>query len=73
VCLVLPVLTIAAGALGVPLSFLFLASGSMADINAGTSGCVAGSVLLGSALIALAILAAGGHTSSPVRPEMTEG
>ena len=68
VCLILAVLTIAAGALGMPVSFLFLASRSMADITAGTSGFVARAVLLGSGLIALTILAAAGPHHSPGPP-----
>jgi hypothetical protein len=57
VAIVFAGLAIAAGGLGMPMSFLFLASGSMPDITAGTSGFVAGAILVGSGLISFAILA----------------
>jgi hypothetical protein len=57
VSLVLSGVAIVAGGLGMPMSFLYLASASMADITAGTSGFVAGAVLIGAGLISLAILA----------------
>jgi hypothetical protein len=57
ICLVLAALVLAAGALGMVLSFLYLASSSMADITAGTSGFVAGAVLIGSGLLSLTMLA----------------
>jgi hypothetical protein len=58
VSFVLSGLAIIAGGLGMPMSFLYLASSSMADITAGTSGFIAGAVLIGSGLISLAILSA---------------
>ena len=63
-CLAMSLLALGAGALGMVLSFLYLASSSMADIAAGTSGFVAGAVLIGSGLLSLTILAA-----RPARPE----
>lgn len=57
ICLVLAALSVAAGGLGLVLSFLYLTSRSMADITAGASGFVAGSVLVGSGLLALTALA----------------
>jgi hypothetical protein len=56
-CLVLAALAIVFGALGMFASFLYLASSSMADITAGTSGFVAGSILIGSGLISLTMIA----------------
>ncbi len=56
-CLILSGLAILAGGLGMAMSFLYLASASMADITAGTSGFVAGSVLIGSGLVSLTMLA----------------
>jgi hypothetical protein len=56
VSLVLSVLAIAVGGLGMAMSFLYLASRSMADITAGTSGFIAGAVLIASGVISLAIL-----------------
>jgi hypothetical protein len=50
--------SILAGALGVAMSFLYLASASLADITAGTSGFVAGAVLIGSGVISLSVIAA---------------
>ena len=60
-CLVLSVLTIVTGGLGMVLSVAYLASASMADVTAGMSGFVAGSVLVGSGLLSLTLLAASGH------------
>jgi hypothetical protein len=56
-CLGLAVITIIAGVLGMLASFLFLASNSMADITAGTSGFVAGSILIAAGLLSLTMLA----------------
>jgi hypothetical protein len=56
VCLVLSSVAIVAGIVGMPASFLYLASRDIRDITAGTSGFVAGAVLVGSGLISLAIL-----------------
>ena len=55
-CIVLSLLSIAAGAGGMVGSFLYLASSSMEDIIAGTSGFVAGSVFIAAGLISLALL-----------------
>jgi hypothetical protein len=57
VCLILSSGALLLGAAGMVLSFLYLASSSMADITAGTSGFIAGSVLIGSGLISLTLLA----------------
>jgi hypothetical protein len=56
-CKVLAGLSMAAGVLGMLLSYLYLSSASMADITAGASGFVAGAILIGSGLIALSLLA----------------
>lgn len=56
-CLVLAVLAIIGGALGMFASFLFMASNSMADITAGTSGFVAGAILIAAGLLSLTMLA----------------
>jgi len=45
------------GAIGMAVSFLYLASASFEDIIAGTSGFVAGSVLVGSGVLSLSMLA----------------
>lgn len=55
-CIVLSLLSIAAGAGGMVSSFHYLASSSMEDIIAGTSGFVAGSVFGAAGLISLALL-----------------
>jgi hypothetical protein len=57
ICLVLASLAIVAGGLGMFASFLYLASRSMADITAGTSGFVAGAILIGAGLLSLTMLA----------------
>lgn len=57
VCLVTGGLSILAGGMGMVMSFIYMASSSMADITAGTSGFVAGSVFIGSGLISLTMLA----------------
>ena len=57
ICKVLAGLSILAGVLGMPMSFLYLASSSMADITAGASGFLAGAVLIGSGVISLSLLA----------------
>jgi hypothetical protein len=56
-CKILAGLSILAGLLGMPMSFLYLASRSMEDITAGTSGFVAGAILIGSGVISLSLLA----------------
>ena len=53
-------LSMLAGSAGMALSFLYLASASMADITAGTSGFVAGAVFIGSGLIACSTVAGTG-------------
>jgi TRAP-type C4-dicarboxylate transport system permease small subunit len=62
-CMVLSILAMLAGGAGMVMSFLYLASASMADITAGTSGFVAGSILIGSGLISLTFLTI--RTASP--------
>jgi hypothetical protein len=54
--LVLVALAIVAGGLGMVASFLHLASGQMAEITAGTSGFVAGAILIGAGLLAMTML-----------------
>ena len=56
ICTVLSGLSIMAGGIGMVMSFGYLASASMADITAGTSGFIAGAVLIGSGLLSLALL-----------------
>jgi hypothetical protein len=59
-CQVCPLLSggsIVVGGAGMVMSFFFMASASMPDITAGTSGFIAGAVLVGSGLIALALCA----------------
>jgi hypothetical protein len=56
-CLILSVGALLMGGAGLVLSFAYLASASMADITAGTSGFIAGAVLIGSGLISLSMLA----------------
>jgi hypothetical protein len=70
-CKLLAGLSILAGLLGMPMSFLYLASASMADITAGTSGFVAGAILIGSGIISLSLLASSeaGRLESPRFPE----
>ena len=55
-CFVLSFLSLVAGAAGMVLSFIFLASSSMADITAASSGFVAGSVFIGAGVISLTLL-----------------
>jgi hypothetical protein len=57
VCLALSALSILAGGAGMGVSFLFMASSSAANIMAGTSGFIAGSVFIGSGLVSLTMLA----------------
>ena len=56
-CLILSGGAVLIGGAGMVLSFIFLASSRMADITAGTSGFIAGSVLIGSGLVSLSMLA----------------
>jgi len=67
ICFVLGILAILAGGLGMAASFLYLASSRMADITAGTSGFVAGSILIASGLLSLTMLA-----TRPARAESKE-
>lgn len=55
------VVFVGAGLLGMALSFLYLASASMADITAGAAGFVAAAVLLGAGLLSLTLLATRGE------------
>jgi len=55
-CIGLGAFCVAAGALGMVLSFIYLASASVADIHAGTSGFLAGAVLISGGVIALTLL-----------------
>ena len=57
-CRFLAGLAVLLGAMGMATSFLFLASSSFEAITVGTSGFVAGSVLVGSGLVSLSMLAA---------------
>jgi len=63
-CLIGGVASILAGVGGMVLSFLYLASACMADITAGTSGFVAGAVLIGAGLIVCALVATAGRERS---------
>ena len=65
ICYALSMLLIAGGVGGMVLSFIFLASGSAEDILAGNSGFLAGSVMIGSGVIALAILVARSDQKPP--------
>ena len=56
VCIWMSALAIGAGATGMVLSLGFLASVSFEEITAGMSGFVAGAILIGSGLVALALL-----------------
>ncbi len=56
-CLVGSVASICAGGAGMVLSFIYLGSRSMADITAGTSGFVAGSVMIGAGLLSASLVA----------------
>ena len=67
ICLVLAVLAIIAGGLGMAASFLYLASSRTADVTAGTSGFVAGAVLIAAGLLSLTMLA-----TRPARSESKE-
>jgi ABC-type uncharacterized transport system permease subunit len=60
-CVALAVCSMAAGVGGLVLSFLYLASSSMENITAGSSGFIAGSVLIGAGLVSLAIVSRGSH------------
>ncbi len=64
ICLVLAILSTVAGGLGMAASFLFLASSRTDEITAGTSGFVAGAILVAAGQLSLTMLA--------VRPARTE-
>jgi len=66
VCTWMSALAIGAGATGMVISFGFLASVSFEAITAGMSGFVAGAILIGSGLVALALLS---RHATPSRPE----
>ncbi len=70
VCRFLSGLAVLLGAAGMAVSFSYLASASFEDITAGTSGFVAGSVLVGSGLVSLSMLA--GSNTDQSRAEPTE-
>jgi len=46
-----------AGSVGMVMSFFYLASSSMGDIIAGAAGFVAGSILVGSGVVSLTLVA----------------
>jgi hypothetical protein len=54
---VLAPLAVLVGVIGMPASFLYLASSHNQDVLAGVAGFIAGSVLVGSGLVSMAILA----------------
>ncbi len=55
-CVVVSIIALGAGACGMVLSFLYMASARLEDVTAGAAGFVAGSVLVGAGLISLTIL-----------------
>jgi hypothetical protein len=67
ICLVLAVLVIVAGGLAMAASSLYLASSSMGEITVGTSGFVAGAVLIAAGLLSITMLA-----TRPARSESKE-
>ena len=67
-CRFLAGLAVMLGAMGMVTSFLYLASASFEDITAGTSGFVAGSVLVGSGLVSLSMLAGSNTDQSKAEP-----
>jgi len=56
ICYALSALLILGGVAGMVLSFIFLASGGMADVHAGNSGFLAGAVMIGSGVISFSIV-----------------
>ncbi len=70
ICLVVGILAILAGGLGMAASFPVLASRSMADIMAGSSGFVAGAILIGSGLLSLTMLVLLGDRLTDDRREL---
>ncbi len=67
-CRFLAGLAVMLGSMGMVTSFLYLASASFEDITAGTSGFVAGSVLVGSGLVSLSMLAGSNTDQSKAEP-----
>jgi hypothetical protein len=69
VCVILSVLTLLAGGAGMGVSFMFLASSIPGENTAGLAGFVAGSILLGSGLVSLVLLATrpAGREEAPLR------
>lgn len=57
VCKILAGLSIVGGTLGMPMSFLYLASSGMENITAGASGFIAGAILIGSGVVSFSLLA----------------
>jgi hypothetical protein len=68
-CFVGGIAWIIAGALGMVLSFVYLASAHMADITAGSSGFLAGAFLMGSGLVSCTLIAALGGDENARRTE----
>ena len=66
VCIWMSALTISAGGTGMVVSLGFLASCNFEQITAGMSGFIAGAILIGSGLVALALLT---RQATPSRPE----
>src|SRR5579871_2632583 len=60
-CIGLAACCVAAGALGMVLSFCYLDSARIADVQAGAAGFVAGSVLVAGGVIALSLLCLQNH------------
>ena len=71
VCRFLAGLAVMLGVMGMVTSFLYLASASFEDITAGTSGFVAGSVLVGSGLVSMSMLAGSKTEQSTAEPSQT--
>ena len=71
-CKVLASISMIAGALGMGVSFLYLASSNVANITAGTSGFVAGAILVGSGLVSLSLLVTTDGKSAEKRPLIEE-
>ena len=65
-CIWMSALAVSAGGTGMIISFGFLISASFEEITAGMSGFVAGAILIGSGLVALALLT---RQATPARPE----
>src|SRR5262245_38218562 len=65
----LALLTFLAGAAGMAVSFLYLASEHRLDVLAGAAGFVAGSVLAGAGLLSVAVLTRPAGAVAPSAPE----